>query len=69
MQEERIKLSERLLNFSAGVIRLARALRKGPVDNHLARQIVRSATSAGANYEEACVGKAVLILSTNFRLR
>lgn len=58
MQEERIKLSERLLNFSAGVIRLARALRRGPVDNHLARQIVRSATSAGANYEEACSGES-----------
>ena len=58
MQEERKKLSERLLNFSASVIKLARILRKGPVDNHLARQIVRSATSAGANYEEACSGES-----------
>ena len=58
MREERIKLSDRLLNFSASVIKLARSLRKGPVDNHLARQIVRSATSAGANYEEACSGES-----------
>ena len=58
MQEERLKLSERLLNFGASVIKIARSLRKGPVDNHLARQIVRSATSAGANYEEACSGES-----------
>ncbi len=58
MQEERKKLSDRLLNFSARVIKLARVLRKGPVDNHLARQLVRSATSAGANYEEACSGES-----------
>ncbi len=58
MHEERIKLSDRLLNFSAAVIKLAKALRKGPVDNHIARQIVRSATSAGANYEEACSGES-----------
>jgi four helix bundle protein len=58
VQEERKKLSDRLLNFSAAVIKLARILRKGPVDNHLARQLVRSATSAGANYEEACSGES-----------
>jgi four helix bundle protein len=58
VQEERIKLSDRLLNFSSSVIKLARVLRKGPVDNHLARQIVRSATSSGANYEEACSGES-----------
>jgi four helix bundle protein len=58
VQEERKKLSDRLLNFSASVIKLARVLRKGPVDNHLARQLVRSATSSGANYEEACSGES-----------
>jgi four helix bundle protein len=58
VQAERIKLSDRLLNFSSSVIKLARVLRKGPVDNHLARQIVRSATSSGANYEEACSGES-----------
>ena len=58
MQEERRKLSERLLNFGASVIKLTRSLRKGPVDNHVARQLLRSATSAGANYEEACSGES-----------
>jgi len=58
VQEERRKLSERLLNFGASVIKLTRSLRKGPVDNHVARQLLRSATSAGANYEEACSGES-----------
>jgi four helix bundle protein len=58
VQQERLKLSERLLNFSASIIKLVRNLKKGPVDTHLAKQIIRSATSAGANYEEACSGES-----------
>lgn len=58
MQQERIKLSDRLLNFACRVIQLTRSLEKGPVDNHIARQILRCATSAGANYEEACGGES-----------
>lgn len=54
MHPERVKLSERLLNFGASVIKIARPLQNGTVDSHLARQVVRSVTSSGANYEEAC---------------
>jgi four helix bundle protein len=58
VQEERKKLSDRLLIFGASVIKLTRSLRRGPVDNHLARQLLGSATSTGANYEEACSGES-----------
>jgi four helix bundle protein len=39
--------------LAAVVIRLVEALPKCSVTRHLALQIVRAATSAGANYEEA----------------
>jgi len=55
MQIERIKLSERLLNFGAAIIRL---VWKSPFDSYLTKQLMRSATSAGANYEEACSGES-----------
>jgi hypothetical protein len=40
------KLSDRLLSFAAAVIRIARRAKHSPVDRHLARQMVRSATSS-----------------------
>ena len=47
-------LSERLLNFAAEVIKLAVKLNKTAVGPHIAGQLTRASTSAGANYEEAC---------------
>ena len=58
MQKERIRLSERLLNFGADIITMARTLRSDAMEYHLAKQIVRSATSAGANYQEACAAES-----------
>jgi four helix bundle protein len=58
MEEQRAKISERLLSFAVMVIILIRGFRKTPVDTHLARQVLRSDTSAGANYEEACSGES-----------
>jgi four helix bundle protein len=55
MQLERTKLSDRLLNFAAGVITF---VRKSRFESFLSKQILRSATSAGANYEEACSGES-----------
>jgi len=46
-------IAERLLEFAARVVKLAAALPKSPVGQHICMQIVCSATSAGANYEEA----------------
>lgn len=61
MQNERHgrrDLNERLLQFGARVIRLSAALPKTEEGLHVRRQILRSATSAGANYQEACGGES-----------
>jgi four helix bundle protein len=46
-------ISERLLNLGVRVIRLVEALPKTNSCKHIAMQVLRSGTSAGANYEEA----------------
>jgi len=47
-------LSDRLLNFAANVMKLVSSLSKTFSGRHVSGQLFRSATSAGANYEEAC---------------
>ncbi len=47
-------LSERLLNYAANIINLTFKLKGTSSGLHITNQLVRSATSAGANYEEAC---------------
>jgi four helix bundle protein len=54
MQNEKRNLSERLLEFGASIIRLAIKLSKTSVGRHIGFQLMKSATSSGANYEEAC---------------
>lgn len=54
MRSERNALSERLLDFASVVIKLVIKLNKTSVGRHIGDQLIRSATSAGANYEEAC---------------
>lgn len=54
MQNKRNDLSARLLNFTAEIIKLVVWLNKTAVGRHISGQLTRSATSAGANYEEAC---------------
>jgi four helix bundle protein len=46
-------IATRLRLLAAGVIRLCRALPNDAAAKHIARQLVRAATGAGANYEEA----------------
>ena len=46
-------LADRLLDFGVRIIRLVGALPKTQVGRHVNGQLVRSGTSAGANYEEA----------------
>jgi four helix bundle protein len=48
------ELNLRLLDFAAAVIAFVGELPKNPVGNHIANQLLRAATSPGANYEEAC---------------
>jgi four helix bundle protein len=52
MAEQR-KIGERLLDYSARVIKLVDALPNKLVGRRIADQLLRSAMSAGANYEEA----------------
>ena len=46
-------LEERLLEYGARIIRLVESLPSTLVGRWIADQLLRSATSAGANYEEA----------------
>ena len=46
-------ISERLVDFSVRIIRVVKALNQDFVSQHMAKQLLRSGTSAGANYEEA----------------
>ena len=46
-------IAERLLELAAAVVRLVEALPKRAIARHIGLQMVRSATSAGANYQEA----------------
>ncbi len=54
MQNNRKSLSERLLDFGVRIIGLTVKLNKTAVGRHIGDQLMRSATSSGANYEEAC---------------
>jgi four helix bundle protein len=47
-----VDISERLLDFGARVIKLVQALPRGLAGRHVAGQLLKSGTSAGANYEE-----------------
>jgi four helix bundle protein len=47
-------LQERLLEFAVRIIRVVRSLPNDVVGTHIAKQVLRSGTSAGANYGEAC---------------
>jgi four helix bundle protein len=47
------ELESRLIDFAVRVIKLADALPKTPAGKHVARQLLRSGTSAAPNYAEA----------------
>lgn len=46
-------IAARLLEFGGGVVGVARRLTRDVAGRHVASQLVRAGTSAGANYEEA----------------
>jgi four helix bundle protein len=48
------KLNMRLLDFTVQVINLVRDLPRNAVGQHIGHQLLRAASSPGANYEEAC---------------
>ena len=54
MEEKANQLAERLLNYGVAIIKLRMKLDSTLRGKHVAGQLFRSGTSAGANYEEAC---------------
>ena len=57
MEEDSLRknnLSERFLKFAVDGIKLSEQLKESYAEIHIAKQLIRSATSCGANYEEAC---------------
>ncbi len=52
--QNRKDLSERLLDFAASSIKLTVKLKRTAVGRYMANQLMRAASSSGANYEEAC---------------
>ena len=54
------KLSKRLLDFTVCVIKQVNTLPRTTVGRHVAGQLLRSGTSAGANYEECCAAESRL---------
>jgi len=53
MPTQREILSERFLNIAAAIIDLAEEQDKNSANRHVFGQLIRSATSTGANYEES----------------
>ncbi len=54
MREGPLELTERFLDFAAGNITLTARLGRTQAGRYLAGQLMRSASSSGANYQEAC---------------
>lgn len=54
MREGPLELTERFLDFAAGNITLTARLGRTLAGRYLAGQLMRSASSSGANYQEAC---------------
>ena len=58
MHNQRENLSDRLLEFAANTIQLCEKLNRSAAQRHIAGQLVRSATSSGANYQKACAAES-----------
>jgi four helix bundle protein len=51
-------LSERLLEFAVETIKATYMFPKSQVSSHIGGQVIRSVSSVGANYEEACTAQS-----------
>lgn len=54
MEEKANQISERLLDYGNSIIQICTKLNRTAVGRHIGNQLMRSGTSVGANYEEAC---------------
>jgi four helix bundle protein len=57
-ETRKFDLEDRLIEFGVRIIRLAQALPKTRVGNHIAGQIIRCGTSPASNYGEAQSGES-----------
>ncbi len=55
---DKLELQTRTLKFAVNVIKLFETVPNSPSLNILSKQLIRSATSIGANYRSACKGKS-----------
>ena len=55
---DKLELQRRTLKFAVNVIKLFETVPNSPSLNILSKQLIRSATSIGANYRSACKGKS-----------
>ena len=64
-------INDRLLNFAVRAIRLSQYLRDKCKEYSMANQVLRSGTSIGANFEEACgsITKADYIAKMSISLK
>jgi four helix bundle protein len=58
MHNQKENLSDRLLEFAAKIVLLCEKLNRSAAQRHIAGQLARSATSSGANYQEACAAES-----------
>lgn len=58
MEEKATSISEKLENYAVSVTLLCKRMSSDFIDKHFALQLLRSATSAGANYEEGRVAES-----------
>lgn len=58
MQNASKDLSQRLLDFAANIIKSSFKFNRTSIGRYLTNQLIRSAASAGANYEEACAAES-----------
>jgi len=52
------ELTEKLLDFAVKIVKIAERLSHTFIGRHISGQLFRSATSAGANYGEACAAES-----------
>lgn len=52
------EMYQRTMLFSTRILHMVKAMPKGMAEDVIARQLIRSATSIGANYREACHGRS-----------
>ena len=58
MQVNREELKRRTKEYAHRCVKLALALPKGPLGDHVRRQLIKCGTSVGANYRAACIAQS-----------